>query len=118
MKRLVSSLILGLVTATGLAVASPVEAQEVSRTITITRDSKIGGQAVIKGEYSIKFAEGKDGDLVLFKGKKELLKAPYKVTKLAQPAADNAVAYSTASDGSYQVKRLEFKGKTEAIVFE
>lgn len=118
MKRLVSSLILGLVMATGLAVASPVSAQEVSRTITITRDSKLGGQAIIKGDYSIKFVEGKDGGLVLLKGKKEVLKASYKVTKLAQPAADNSVAYTAAADGSYQLKRIEFKGKTEAIVFE
>lgn len=118
MKRFVTSVILGLVMATGLAVASPVEAQEVNRTITITRDSKLGGQSVTRGEYSIKFAEGKDGELVIFKGKKELFKAPYKVSKLAQPAADNAVAYSAAGDGSYQVKRLEFKGKTEALVLD
>ncbi len=118
MKRFVSSLILGLVMATGLAVASPAEAQEVNRTITITRDSKVAGQSVTKGEYSIRFAEGKDGELSVFKGKKELFKAPYKVTRLAQPAADNSVAYSTAGDGSYQVKRLEFRGKTEAIVLE
>jgi len=104
--------------ATGLAVAAPAEAQEVSRSITITRDSKLAGQSVTKGEYSIKFAEGKDGDLVFLKGKKELFKAPYKVTKLAQPAADNSVAYTAAGDGSYQVIRLEFRGKTEALVLE
>ena len=46
-----------------------------------------------KGEYSIKFAEGKDGELVLLKGKKETVQGAYKVTKLAQPAADNSVAY-------------------------
>ena len=118
MKRFVSSLILGLVLATGLAVAAPAEAQEVSRSITITRDSKLAGQSVTKGEYSIKFAEGKDGELVFFKGKKELFKAPYKVTKLTQPAADNSVAYTAAGDGSYQVIRFEFRGKTEALVVE
>jgi hypothetical protein len=118
MKRFVSSMIFGLLLATGLVAASKVSAQEVSRTITITRDSKIGGQAVTKGEYSVKFAEGKDGDLVLLRGKKEVLKASYKVTKLAQVAADNSVSYTAASDGSYQVKRIEFKGKSEAITFE
>jgi hypothetical protein len=118
MKRLASSLILVLVMATGLAVALPASAQEVSRTVTITRDSKLAGQAVIKGEYTIRFVEGKDGDLVLLKGKKEVLKAAYRVTKLAQAAADNAVAYATAADGSFQVKRFEFKGKIEAIVLD
>lgn len=118
MKKLISSLIVGVVMATGLAVASPASAQEVSRTVTITRDSKLGGQAVTRGDYSIRFVEGQDGSLVLLKGKKEVLKASYKMTKLAQPAGDNAVAYTAASDGSFQVKRIEFKGKSEAIVIE
>jgi len=118
MKRLVSSIVLGLVLATGLAIASPVDAQEVSRTITITRDSKVGGQSLVKGEYSVKFAEGKDGELVVLKGRKEMLKASYKVMKLDQPAADNSVAYSANADGSFQVKRIEFKGKNEAIVLQ
>lgn len=118
MKKLVSSMIFGLVLATGLAVAFPVSAQEVNRTVTITRDSKVAGQAVTKGAYSIKFSEGKDGNLVLLRGKTEVLKASYKVTKLSQPAADNSVSYTAAADGSYQVKRIEFKGKSEAISFE
>lgn len=118
MKRLISSLILGLVTATGLGVTAPASAQEVNRTITVTRDSKLGSKALVKGDYSIKFVEGKDGELVILKGKKEVLKAPYKVTKLAQPAADNSVAYTAAGDGSFQLKRIEFKGKSEAIELE
>lgn len=118
MKRLVSSIILGLVLATGLAVASPVDAQEVSRTITITRDSKVGAQSLAKGDYSIKFSEGKDGELVVMKGKKEMLKASYKVAKLDQPAADNSVAYTANADGSFRLKRIEFKGKNEAIIFD
>lgn len=118
MKRLVSSFILGLVMATSLAVASPVDAQEVSRTITITRDSKLGTQAITKGDYSIKFSEGKDGELILLKGKKEVVKVAYKTAKLPQPAADNTVAYTAAGDGSYQVKRIEFKGKSDAIVLD
>lgn len=118
MKRLFSSIILGLVLATGLAIASPVDAQEVSRTITITRDSKVGGQSLTKGDYSVKFSEGKDGDLVVLKGRKEVLKASYKVVKLNQPAADSAVIYTANADGSFGVKRIEFKGKNEAIALQ
>lgn len=118
MKKLISSTILGLVLATGLAIASPVDAQEINRTITVTRDSKLGGQALMKGEYSIKFVEGKDGDLVVLKGKKEIVKASYKAVKLDQPAADTSVAYAANTDGSFRVKRIEFKGKNEAIVIE
>lgn len=118
MKKLVSSIILGLVLATGLAIASPADAQEVNRTVTITRDSKVGGQALSKGEYSVKFVQGKDGELVVLKGKKEVLKASYKIVKLDQPAADTSVAYTTNPDGSFRVKRIEFKGKNEAIVLD
>jgi NMD protein affecting ribosome stability and mRNA decay len=118
MKKLVSSIILGLVLATGLAIASPADAQEVNRTVTITRDSKVGGQALSKGEYSVRFAEGKDGELVVLKGKKEVLKASYKIVKLDQPATDTSVAYTTNADGSFRVKRIEFKGKKEAIVLD
>ena len=118
MKRFVSSMILGLVLATGLAIASPVSAQEVNRTVTITRDSKVGGQALGKGDYSVKFVEGKDGELVLLKGKKEVVKASYKAVKLNQPATDNSVAYTANADGSFRVKRIEFKGKSEAIAID
>ena len=118
MKKLISSLIVGIVVAAGLAVASPVSAQEVTRSVTITRDSKLAGQALTKGDYSIKFVEGKDGELVLLKGKKEVLKASYKVTKLAQPAVNNAIAYDAGADGSFLVRRIEFRGKSEAIVLE
>ncbi len=118
MKKLIGSLVVGVAMAVGLAVASPASAQEVSRTVTITRDSKLAGQAVTKGEYNIKFVEGKDGSLVLLKGKKEVLKASYKVTKLAQPAGNNAIAYDAGADGSFLVRRIEFKGKSEAIVLE
>jgi len=111
-------MILGLVFATGLAIASPASAQEVNRTITITRDSKVGSQALAKGDYSVKFVEGKDGELVLLRGKKEILKASYKVVKLDQPATDNSVAYMANSDGSFRVKRIEFKGKNEAIAID
>ena len=118
MKKLISSLVVVIAMAAGLAVASPASAQEVSRTVTITRDSRLGGQALTKGEYSIKFVEGKDGSLVVLKGKNEVVKASYKVTKLAQPAGNNAIAYDAGPDGSFVVRRIEFKGKTEAIVVE
>lgn len=117
-KKLISFLIVGIVMATGLAVASPASAQEVSRNVTITRDSKCAGQTLTKGDYSIKFVEGKDGELVLLKGKKEVLKASYKWTKLPGPAGNNAVAYDAGSDGSFLLRRIEFKGKADAIVIQ
>jgi uncharacterized alpha/beta hydrolase family protein len=118
MKKVISSLVVSLVMVTGLAIAYPASAQEVSRSVTLTRDSKVGAQAVVKGDYSIKFVEGKDGELVLAKGKKEVVKTSYKSTKLAQAATDNTVVYMLNADGSFRVTRIEFKGKSEAISLE
>jgi hypothetical protein len=118
MRRWVSSMALMFGVLAVVAVAMPASAQEVTRSVKITRDSTIGGKQIAKGGYEIKFVEGKDGELVLMKGKQEVSKVNYKITKLTQPAVGDAVAYMTAADGSFIVKRLEFKGKTEAIVLE
>jgi len=118
MRRWIISIAVAFGLFTVVAGATPASAQEVVRSVTITRDSKIGGKPVTKGGYEIKFVEGKDGELVLLKGKTEVSKASYKVSKLNQPAANSAVAYTENSDGSFVVKRIEFKGKTEAIVLE
>ena len=98
----------------GLA-ALPINAQQVDKSITINRDGKVGDQTLAKGSYTIKFTEDKDGELVILKGKKEIAKAAYELTKLNEPARENAVAYTLGSDGTYQIKRIEFKGKNTAI---
>jgi hypothetical protein len=118
MKRLFSSLTLGTVLTAGLAIVSPVSAQEISRSIVIQRDSKLGSETVAKGQYSLKFVDGKDGELVLLRGKHEVLKATYKLTTLDQPASNNLVVSTVDANGSYQLKRIEFKGKTAALVFD
>ena len=109
--------VFALFIAMGLA-ALPINAQQVDKSITINRDGKIGDQTVAKGSYTIKFAEDKDGELVILKGKKEVAKASYELMKLSEPARENAVAYTLGSDGSYQIKRIEFKGKDTAIGFK
>ena len=109
-------LVFALFIAIGLA-ALPINAQQVDRSITINRDGKVGDQPLAKGSYTIKFAEDKEGELVILKGKKEVVKATYEITKLTEPSPETAVTYTLASDGSYQVKRIEFKGKNTAIEF-
>lgn len=118
MRRWISSvaLMFGILTVVGLAM--PASAQEVTRSVRITRDSLLGGKQIAKGGYEIKFDETKDGELVLKKGKQEISKVNYRITKLNQPAIGDAVAYIAAEDGSFIVRRIEFKGKAEAIVFE
>jgi hypothetical protein len=111
-----NSLVLGMVMVLGFAAVAFSQAS--SRSITINRDSKVGGQALPKGNYTIKFTEDKDGEVVVLKGKQEMVKAPYKLTKLEAAPADNTVIYAMAEDGSLRIKRIEFKGKNMALSLE
>ena len=117
MKKSMSVVLLGLAMALGLAATIQVSAQEVSRSIVLKRDAKVGDQVLLKGEYALKYAEGKN-ELVILRGKHEVLKATYKVTKLDKAAPATLVVYSQDSDGSFQLKRIEFGGKDSALVFE
>jgi hypothetical protein len=108
-------MVFALFIAMGVA-ALPINAQQVDRSITINRDGKVGEQALAKGSYTIKFIEDKDGEMVILKGKREIAKVSYELAKLTEPSRENAVAYALAPDGSYQVKRFEFKGKDTALV--
>jgi hypothetical protein len=102
----------------GIIAAAPALGQEISKTITISRDTKLGGQSLPKGSYTIKYTEGKDGELVFVKGKQEILKVPYKWSKLDVTPSESSVVYSLAADGSYTIKRIETKGKEFALVIE
>src|SRR5262245_19484470 len=115
MKRLFGGMFLSLVLV--LCVALSGFAAEVTKSFTLTRDSRINGQLLTKGSYSVKFSDDKEGELVLLQGKKEVLKVNYKFTQLNAAPEDNKVAYTVAEDGSYSVRRIEFKGMKSAIVF-
>jgi hypothetical protein len=114
MKRWINSLVLALAMVVGLATAY---AQEINRSIVLKRDAKVGGQVLPKGEYALRYVEGKD-ELVILQGKREILSATYKVTKLDKAAPGTLVIYSEEADGSFQLKRIEFKGKDSALVLE
>jgi hypothetical protein len=117
MKKFMGVVTLGLAMALGLAATTPVSAQEVSRSIVLKRDAKVGDQVLPKGEYALKYVQGKD-ELVILQGKHEVLKATYKVAKLDKAATTTVVVYSEDADGSFQLKRIEFSGKDSALVFE
>jgi hypothetical protein len=91
---------------------------EVTKPLVVNRDGKIGGQTISKGTYEIRFVDGKDGEAVVTKGKKEMLKLAYKTQKLEGPAANTIVVYKAGSDGSFLISRVEFKGSDIALVFE
>jgi hypothetical protein len=117
MKSKLNSTFLALVMLAAIAVF-PVFGQEVSRSIKLNRDGRVGDKSLTKGDYTLKFTEDKEGDLLVMKGSKEVLKTAYKITQLGTPAQDTSVIFTAASDGTFQVKRIEFKGKTAALVFE
>ena len=78
MKRWINVAVLGL----AMMFSSVAQAQEVSRKVEIKRDTRLGTAVLPKGEYDVKFVEGKEGEVIFLKGKHEVLKATYTVAKL------------------------------------
>jgi hypothetical protein len=116
MKRFISFLVLGLAVAFGLQAAAV--AQETSRTITISRDLKVGDVTLEKGQYTLKFVEGQEGEVIFARGKRDVLKATFTVMNLEKNPADNMVISSLATGGAYTLKRIEFKGRNAALAFD
>jgi hypothetical protein len=109
---------IALVLAVVFGLTAIASAQESGEKITIKRDTKLGTQLLPKGEYTLRVTGADKGELVFVQGKREVLKATYTVAKLDKEAANTAVVSALASDGSYVLKRVEFKGKATALVFE
>jgi hypothetical protein len=107
---------LALVMVVGLATLTAF-GQEISRSVEFKRDAKIGEQVLPKGEYEVKYVEGKD-ELVISRGNREILTATYKVTKLEKAPKVTSVFYSQEADGTFQLKRIEFRGKDAALAFD
>jgi hypothetical protein len=118
MKKIMSVVALGLALMFGFAATVQVSAQEVNRTITLRRDTKLGAETLPKGEYEIKFVDGKDGEVVFLHGKHEVLKATFTLAKLDKTPSDSVVVSTANDDGSFQLKRIEVKGKGAALVFD
>jgi len=118
MRKTIGSLFIVTLMVFGLVTAAPAEGQEVKRSVTINRDTTIGGQEISKGNYTLKFNESADGELVLIKSGKEVAKVNYKITKITKAPSESLVVYSLSSDGKYTVKRIELKGSEMAISFE
>lgn len=113
------AVLLGLIAVLGLSVlAIPGFAQEVTKSISFARDGKLAGQPLLKGNYSIRFVDDKDGQLVVLRGSKEVSRATYRLEKLNRPAPDTVVIYNAGTDGSLQISRIEFKGMSAALVLE
>ncbi len=116
MKKMISGLVLSLVLVASLAM-SAFAGGDVTKSFTLTRESKVNGQTLKEGEYTIKFADDKEGELVVLKGKKEVAKASYRFKEM-KSIPETVVVYSQNDDGSLTVKRLEFKGMKSALVLE
>ncbi len=110
-------LIVGLIVLFGSA-AIAANAQDVTRSITLNRDAKIGGHLLAKGDYTIKFVDGKDGQLTVFRGGREVAKANYRVAKQNKPAQDTVLILNAAGDGSFQVSKIEFRGLINTLIIE
>jgi hypothetical protein len=112
--------LLGMALLTGIlgVLTIPALAQNVTRTLAISRQAKLGGQMIQPGKYNVAYDEKKDGELVVNKDGKAVLKAAYKRVELNNVPADSAVVFAAAGDGSFKVRRIEIKGSKTALVFE
>ncbi len=100
------------------AQAIPALAQSVTRPLAISRQAKLGGQTIQPGRYNIAYDEKQDGNLVVSRDGKEILKAAYKRVELPNAPADSAVIFAADGDGSLKVRRIEIKGTKTALVFD
>jgi len=96
----------------------PVFGQSTSRSITLSREAKLGGQKVTQGKYTIAFDATKEGELAMLKDGREVAKAGYKLIPLGKQASDSAVIFVAAEDGSLKVRRIELKGLNVALQME
>jgi hypothetical protein len=118
MKNRLNAILLSIAMLLGTSALMPVFGQDSSKSVTISRDTKVGGQTLEKGNYTVKFAEGKDGEIVFLRGKREVARVSYAASKLTSAADDTTVIYKLAADGSVKVSRIEFKGMDTALVLK
>jgi hypothetical protein len=90
----------------------------VTRSLAFSRQAKLGGQTLQPGKYNVAYDEKKDGEAVVTRDGKEVLKAAYKRVELSNVPTDSAVVFAAAGDGSFKVRRIEIKGSKTALVFE
>ena len=117
MKKMISGVVFSMVLVFSLS-SSSLAGGEITRSFKLTRESKVSGQVLKEGDYSVRFMDDKEGELVVLKGKKEVVKVNYKFKELKESAAENAVAYTQNGDGALHLKRIEFKGMKSALVFD
>ena len=92
--------------------------QSLTKTVVISRQAKLGGQAIAPGKYTVAFDDKKDGELRISKDDREVLKAAYKIVELSKAPSDSAVVFTAGPDGSFIVRRFEMKGSKVALQFE
>lgn len=114
-RRFFSSLVISALMVCSGLIACPAFAQNTSRTITISREAKVGSQVLAQGKYTLTFNSEKEGELIISRGDKQVAKTAYSLVELGKNASDSAVVFSANPDGSLNVKRIELKGMKVAL---
>lgn len=95
----------------------PAQAAKQKKVIIIPRPCVIQGQNLVPGTYVVEFEDGQDGTVVIGDGRRELVRAPYKLKPLAKPSEGDTLEFSN-QDGTRQIVRISFKGMTRELRFE
>lgn len=94
---------------------APVYGQTASRSISLSRSAKIADQVLSEGKYSVSFDLSQDGEVVISRGSKEIVRANYTRVELAREAPATVVVFIAADDGSLSIRRIEIKGSKTAL---
>ncbi len=104
-------LIVAVLVATAL---TPAFARNQKRSVNIPRPFVVQGQEMPAGVYTAEFIDDQEGQLVLFDGRKELARLPYKVVTLQKAASGDVVVFNNV-EGKRTISRIEFKGMTAVL---
>jgi hypothetical protein len=102
---------------TGLAMgltAISALAGDQKKDVIIPRDCVVQGQEVKAGNYTLEFSDDRSGEAVLMKGKKEVVRTPYKIVDLSKQAGSDVVVFSN-KNGTRSISRIEMKGMKVAL---
>ena len=116
MLKLVRSLIVTVTVLVVLALAA--FGQEVTKPLSLSRDTSVGSQKLARGSYTIRFVDDKDGQIAFLRGNREVARANYRLVKLTRPAPESSVIFRVDTDGSYKLTRIEFRGESFAVEIE
>ncbi len=97
---------------------TPLMAKDQKKTIALSGGHAINGTVLEQGDYTIEFSDSEAGDATISRNGKVILRTPYHLVALSEPAKETAVHSRVDSDGATEITSLVFHRSSVAISFE